>query len=524
MISQIHVGRFRLTAAASKKILSSLLLLIALIAMIGSYFIGQEQLTRAADISQKVKFIKAGIEVMGSVRASLDTQREPVAGYFLVVNKSYKQLDKFLGSDTLDANLEKLANDKMKSDQHLRARLILIRDNLKQLTSKEKQIAVLSNGFESFLSFSSAGGMLDVALIRTESPLRKTAELLNAIGKTGPVWLNGPPDAEALSALQAKFERLAEQKSTLDNLASADKLSARQAEIYKGLKKMPLWAKSNEYLEGLNQFNAARLKLIDLTKDRESAVSVLSSAESDLNSRDSESLMNALKVLTVICIIGALIINLVIDRRFGFGDFGVGGSSPEQVAALKETQDILPYTQIAISQIGELGAKVLNAIKRFHTIINDENFAARRKAIDSLLPTQVAEADLKRLQSDITALREQALQLTFSNPGNQNAVSMPEYAMRLNKIVESMDSAFASLQKSIVDSFLKKKNIESNDLQNISRESEALIVALSQLDRQINRMDGVLAEMDVALQGAIQRGFSSSDRNDAGTSRTDTSR
>jgi hypothetical protein len=140
------------------------------------------------------------------------------------------------------------------------------------------------------------------------------------------------------------------------------------------------------------------------------------------------------------------------------------------------------------------------------------------------LPTQVAEADLKRLQSDITALREQALQLTFSNPGNQNAVSMPEYAMRLNKIVESMDSAFASLQKSIVDSFLKKKNIESNDLQNISRESEALIVALSQLDRQINRMDGVLAEMDVALQGAIQRGFSSSDRNDAGTSRADTSR
>jgi hypothetical protein len=264
------------------------------------------------------------------------------------------------------------------------------------------------------------------------------------------------------------------------------------------------------------------VKLLDLTKDRDSITSLLSGMEADLNNADSELLMNALKMLTVICIFGALIVNIVSGRSFGFGDFADIGSSSEQISALKETQDILPYTQIAISQISQLGGKVLNAIKRFHTIVNDENFAARRKAVESMVPTQVAEADLKRLQSEITALREQALQLTLSSAGSQNPISMPECAMRLNKIVENMDASLVSVQQSIVDSFLKKRNIESHDLQNISRESEALIVALSQLDRQITRMEGVLEEMDVALQGAIQKDFSKISKDEAGGSRTDT--
>jgi hypothetical protein len=316
--------------------------------------------------------------------------------------------------------------------------------------------------------------------------------------------------------------QLAEQRTVLDGLATSDKLSPRQLEIYKALKKIPLWAKSGEYVEALNQFNGARAKLLDLTKDRDSVNGLITSMESELNNSDSELLVNALKILTIVCILAAIIVNLVIDRNFNFGDLGGMASTPEQMAALKETQDILPYTQIAISQIVELGGRVLNATKRFHTIINDENFADRRKALESSLPEQVAEFDLHRLQSEITALREQALQLTLSNAGNHNPISMPEHSMRLNKIVDGMDSALQSLRHSIVDAFQKKQNIESNDLRNISRESEALIVVLSQLDRQVVRMEGVLAEMDVALHGAIQKGFRSSSRDESGDQRADT--
>jgi len=49
-----------------------------------------------------------------------------------------------------------------------------------------------------------------------------------------------------------------------------------------------------------------------------------------------------------------------------------------------------------------------------------------------------------------------------------------------------------------------------------------LIVVLSQLDRQVVRMEGVLAEMDVALHGAIQKGFRSSSRDESGDQRADT--
>ena len=522
MIGQLQLGRIRLTGATMKKMLSSLLLLIALGATAATYFLGREQVAHVADVSQKLKFVKASIEIVGSLRAIVEAPREPVAGYFIGLNKSYKQLDKFLSSDTLDSNLEKLVNEKLKSEQHLRARLIVIRDNLKFLASKEKQIAALSSGFDSFLSFSTAGGMLDLGRIRTESPLHKTAELLNAIGKSGQTWLNSPPDIETLNTLQTSFAQLADQRSALDAMASANKFSPRQAEIYKALKKMPLWVKSSEYLDIINQFNASRVKLLDLTKDRDSLTSLLVGMEAELNNADSDQLINALKLLTIVSILGALVVNIVIDRKFTFGDLDSIGASPEQISALKETQDILPYTQIAIGQISQLGSKVLNAMKRFHTIINDENLDARRKAVESIVPTQVAEADLKRMQSEITALREQALQLTLSNSGSQGPISMSECAMRLNKIVENMDTSMASLQQSIVDTFVKKRNIESHDLQNISRESEALIMALSQLDRQIIRMEGVLEEMDVALQGAIQKDFSQARKDGAGVSRADT--
>jgi hypothetical protein len=522
MISSVQLGRVRITGSATKKIVSTLLLLIALGGIAATYFLGQEQITRAAEVSQKIKFVKAGNEVLSAVRRAIDAPREPVPAYFAGINKSQKQLEKFLGTDALDPNLEKLVGDKLKSDQHLRARLIVIRDNLKDLGSKEKQMAAVSAGFESFTSFSSAGGMLDLGRIRTDSPLRKTGELLESIGKSGSAWLASSTDGDNFANVVKGMAQLAEQRSVLDGLATSDKLSPRQLEIYKALKKIPLWAKSGEYVEALNQFNGARAKLLDLTKDRDSVTGLITSMESELNNSDSELLVNALKILTIVCILAAIIVNLVIDRNFNFGDLGGMASTPEQMAALKETQDILPYTQIAISQIVELGGRVLNATKRFHTIINDENFADRRKAIESNVPGQVAEFDLHRLQSEITALREQALQLTLSNAGNQSPISMPEHSMRLNKIVDGMDSALQSLQHSIVDAFQKKQNIESNDLRNISRESEALIVVLSQLDRQVVRMEGVLAEMDVALHGAIQKGFRSSSRDESGDQRADT--
>lgn len=502
-MDRVKVSGVHLSGVTTKKILFSVLLLIALLAMAASYFLGQEQITRAADLQQKLRFVKANTELMNNLRVSLEAPREPVPAYFQGINKNYKLLDKALGADKMDPNLEKLLADKMKSDQHLRARMLAVRDSLKTLMGLEKPMTVISSGFDSFLTLSSTNGLLDMGRIRTDSPFRKTTELLNSIAKAGPAWLASAGDAEGFNALAASFAQLNEQRALLDGLAASNQLAPRQQEIYKALKKNPLWTKSNEYLETLNQFNAARNKLIELTRDREGAAALVTAMEGELNNNDSELLMDALKLLTIVCIVGALILNLVIDRKMSFGAIG-GVSNSDQAAALRETQDILPYTQIAISQITDLGGKVLNAIKRFHTAINNENFAERRKQIESMAPNQVAQRELAQLKAEIVALREQALQLSLSNTGTQSPISLPESAMRLNKIVENLERSFIAVQKSIADQFAKKQNMETKDLQGISRESEGLIVALTQLDRQIVRMEGVLQEMDQALRGAIQ--------------------
>jgi hypothetical protein len=61
--------------------------------------------------------------------------------------------------------------------------------------------------------------------------------------------------------------QLAEQRSVLDGLATADKFSPRQLEIYKALKKIPLWAKSGEYAEALNRHKIDVEKWIFLDDD-----------------------------------------------------------------------------------------------------------------------------------------------------------------------------------------------------------------------------------------------------------------
>jgi len=121
------------------------------------------------------------------------------------------------------------------------------------------------------------------------------------------------------------------------------------------------------------------------------------------------------------------------------------------------------------------------------------------------------------MRSEIVALREQALQLSLANSGGQLQLNLSELSMRLNSIVETLDNSLAQLEGSINHAFAQKQNMEIQSLQKMTMESEGLILALSQLERQIDRMEGVLEEMGVALEGAIH-GVSPRDRGALDTS------
>ncbi|HAT38976.1 MAG TPA: hypothetical protein DCW35_02250, partial [Polynucleobacter sp.] len=134
-----------------------------------------------------------------------------------------KQIDKNIDSDKLNPTLEKLADEKVKSEQHVRAKLTVLRDSLKQLTNNEKLLIALPAGIESLKGLTGEKGPLNVDRICKESPYRKIAETLPELVDAGYKWQANSQDTAAFSKLMTGLNVLTEQKPALDALASGDK-------------------------------------------------------------------------------------------------------------------------------------------------------------------------------------------------------------------------------------------------------------------------------------------------------------
>jgi hypothetical protein len=171
---------------------------------------------------------------------------------------------------------------------------------------------------------------------------------------------------------------------------------------------------------------------------------------------------------------------------------------------LKDAHDILPYTQIALNQIADLGGKVLVAAKRFHGVLTDENAGRRKKAQELPDPTPLIDAEIAAMKVEIVALREQAIQLGLHNSGMPMQMNLSEQSMRLNNVVEHLEQALGGMSNTMHQVVSQKYHFEMQDVSRVSRDSEGLILALTQLQRQIERMEGVLEEMGAALDKVVQ--------------------
>lgn len=492
---------------SGKKLLLVLLLVVALIAFAASIGIERQKNLLAAEAQQKSEQVKVLMEKINFARQIVDVPQAPGSDYFARVNRSHKQLEKVVGSDKIDPVLEKLLVEKPKSDQHVRARVFLLRDAMKSLASTEKGVVNLSASLEAVQSISGGAKkpLLDVNRIRTESPFRKTAEAMSAISVSLQAWTNNVGDVEAIKKLQAALMVAADQKPQLDAMAKDNKFNPTQENIYKALKKVNIWVKSSEYAETLNQFTSAREKVLDLTKDKEALTAIASSLELNANRGDTELLVDMTRVLATIAILGALVVVLVGDKRRHYSDIDVAadfGSSKS--SSLRETQDILPYTQIAVNQVSDLGEKVLKAVKRFHGVLTEASLAGQRERLESLTPINLVESELVRMKSEIVSLREQTIQMSLANSGLQSSGNLADQCIRINAVVDALEANLNQIDNSVKQAFAYKQGMESSDLQKISRESEGLILVLTQWERQIERMDGVLEEMTEALDKAIR--------------------
>lgn len=489
-----------------RKLLLVLLLLSALASFSVSIMIERHKNISAAEALQKSEQVKIFVDKVNLSRQVVEVSQSLGSDYFNRVNRVNKQLEKLIGSEKIDPILEKLLLEKPTTSQHVRARIFLLRDATKNLAATEKSIVGLSAGLEGLQAVShvSKKSLLDINRIRTDSPFRKTAEAMSSASIALQAWTNNVGDVEAGNQLQAALILAADQKSILESLDKDNKFNPSQDNIYKVLKKTAVWIKASDYAEALENFTNSRDKVLDLTKDKDIFQSIADSLESGVSNSDAEMFLEMTRILAIISIVGALIIIILGDKRRHYSDIDMQEvEDPTKLTFLRETQDILPYTQIAVNQVSDLGVKVLKALKRFHGVLTDASLSSQRDRIDSLKPINLVEAELLRMRQEIVALREQTIQMSLSNSGISSVGNVADQCIKISSIVDNLESNLVQVDVSIKQALAYKQGMEKNDLQKISRESEGLILALTQWERQIERMDGVLEEMSEALEYAI---------------------
>jgi hypothetical protein len=489
-----------------KKLLLIFLMICALVSFGASIMIERHKNISAAESLQKSEQIKVLLDKVNLSRQAVDSAQSPGSEYFNRLNRALKNLEKTVGADKIDPILERLLLEKPTSDQHVRARVFVLRDSMRTLAATEKGIIGLSSGLEAvqLISHPTKKSLLDVNRIRTDSPFRKTTVAMSSISTSLQAWENNIGDLEAVKELESALLLAADQKLLLDAMEKDGKFNPAQESIYKALKKTAVWMKSAEYADALSKFTSARSKVLDLTKDKDAFESIAKSLESNASDSDAELFLDMTRILTIISIVGALIVVVVGDRRRLYGGIDVSeGADFSRASYLRETQDILPYTQIAVNQASDLGGKVLKALKRFHGVLTEASLSGQRDRLESVQPLNLVESELTRMRHEIVALREQTIQMSLSNSGMSSGGNIADQCIRISAIVDNLELNLNEMDMSIKQAFAYKQGMEKNDLHKISRESEGLILALTQWERQIDRMDGVLEEMSEALENAI---------------------
>ena len=494
----------QMSVDASKRLLIGLLLALCLFSLIAGHWFERQQVIVAAETQHKAKQVKTWYEFFIATKQIADSTQEINADYFSRVNKLLRQVDKNIDSDKLNPTLEKLSGEKVKSEQHVRAKLTVLRDSLKQLSSNEKLLLALPAGVESLKSLTGDKGLLNVERIRKESPYRKIAETLPDLVDASYKWQANSQDSAAFSKIMTDLNVLTEQKPNLDAMASGDKFNPRQDEIYKALKKIPLFVKSADYAQALEQFNGARAKVAELAQDRDGIGAYASSLETLSRDGNQTLMLQVSQILTLLSLLAALVVNFTYGKRNQYGGIDESELDAEKWESLKDAHDILPYTQIALNQIADLGGKVLVAAKRFHGVLTDENAGRRKKAQELPDPTPLIDAEIAAMKVEIVALREQAIQLGLHNSGMPMQMNLSEQSMRLNNVVEHLEQALGGMSNTMHQVVSQKYHFEMQDASRVSRDSEGLILALTQLQRQIERMEGVLEEMGAALDKVVQ--------------------
>lgn len=495
----------------------------------------QKQIDQQASVvQQRIQKAQASIELFDSARQDFHGNNVLNPDYFVKVNRVVKLLDKEIGPGKAELGVENFLNENPRTDQYVKARLVQGRDALKAVSNFEKPILSLIGGIETSVATVTEPG-------KGTNPQFEVT--YREIGDSLAVWAGNLRDDKALARLQAALLKLQEDKKNLkevpqkpkvvepkaapvlktDKKTTGDKKSAdkkgaekkppekkvaetkpvvaKAVDTLKRFKQTPLWLKSESYSEQLTNFAAARKHAAEAlggsSEDLQQGVATL---EGIIKETSDETYLAFSQLFFGVTLILALLL-IFFDRnpvveRIGFED----AASGRRVSMLRDTRDALPYSQIALNQVHELGSKVLDAVKNLHGSLTQTAHAISQRTQQAELPYEDLLAAYARTEKDVATVREQTIQLSLYQNDPQ---ALSETLQRFNTYVDALESDMIVLQSLQRAAFEQRYGMEIAELKRVGYEAQSLVIVLSQWDKKVERLNNVLEELTEALDYAL---------------------
>ena len=470
-------------------------------------------------VQQRIQKAQSWIELLDGVRQDFDTNTVLNPDYFVKVTRSIKLLDKEIGSGKGELGFEKYLNESPRTDLYVKARLMQGRDALKAVTNFEKPILSMLGAIETSVatvtesskpvnlqfdqtyrdisdSMAAWAGNLkdDKALARLQNNLVKLQEERKAVKEAA---AQKPRKVESKITLAAKNDKRAGDRKVVESKV----VEAKGVDTLKRFKQTPLWVKGEGYSEQLYGFASARKHAIDVLggnpQELHQAVMNLDAIVKETS--DETYLVFSQLFFGVTLILALLLIffdrNPVVER-IGFED----AASGRRVSMLRDTRDVLPYSQIALNQVHELGSKVLDAVKSLHVSLGQTADVVAQKTQQAELPYEDLLAAYARLEKDVATVREQTIQLSLHQNDPQ---ALSESLQRFNAYVDTIESDMSVLHCLLRTAFEQRYGMEIVELKRVGYEAQSLVIVLSQWDKKVERLNGVLEELTGALDYAL---------------------
>lgn len=479
---------------------------------------------QASGVQQRIQKAQAWVELLEGVRQDFDVNTVLNPDYFVKVHRGIKLLDKEIGPGKGELGIEAYFNESPRTDQYVKARLVQSRDALKAVANFEKPVLTMMGAIDTSMATVAESGKATNP--QFDQTYREIADAMAA-------WSGNVKDDKAFARLQNGLVKLQEEKKNakepvaivakskkVEAPAKSDKKSgdkkgadkkiaekkhaeSRPVDTLKRYKQTPLWTKSEGYGELIANFSAARKHAGEvLGANPQELQQAIVNLETVVKETSDATYLVFSQIFFGVTLIGALLL-IFFDRnpvveRIGFED----AASGRRVSMLRDTRDVLPYSQIALNQVHELGGRVLEAVKTLHSSLGQTAEIISQRTQQAELPYEDLLAAYARTEKDVANVREQTIQLSLHQNDPQ---VLSESLQRFNTYVDTVESDMTVLHSLLRSAFEQRYGMEIIELKRVGYEAQSLAIVLSQWDKKVERLNGVLEELTAALDYALAR-------------------